>query len=70
VTSPSPASGSTTAALVATQLSMDPGKPEVLDQLAATVAAVNALVTRMGSGPAEARTLGRHHARRPPLPPA
>jgi hypothetical protein len=45
VSSPTPAGGPASAALVATQLSMD-GDQAAADKLAATVAAVNSLIAR------------------------
>lgn len=55
MTAPAPA---TDAALVADQLNMDPTDGAVLGRLAATVAAVNALVPRMARTPPDAVTLG------------
>lgn len=59
-TSPDPTDGDgpTSAAAVAAQLSMDPGKPEVLEQLADTVAAVNEWVTAHSSAKPQSRALG------------
>jgi len=57
MTTPSP-TPPTSAAAVAVQLSKDPNDPGVLEDLAPTVAAVNALVPRMSSNPADAVTLG------------
>ena len=48
----------TTAAAVATHLSMDPGDAGVLAKLEATVAAVNVLVPRMATTPPASRDLG------------
>jgi hypothetical protein len=58
VTSPTPAPAPTSAALVAAHLSMNPDEPGVQDKLAATVAAVNVLVPRMATSPAESQSLG------------
>jgi hypothetical protein len=57
VTSPSSATAPTTAAAVASSLSM-PAGTESEDKVAAEVAAVNALVPRMATTPADAQSLG------------
>lgn len=58
MTSPTSGEGPTSAAALAGQLSLDPADEAVLDRLAPTVAAVNALVPRMATSPADAQALG------------